>query len=426
MAPKMRIGTFAAGASSFNTGLGATPSAVVLMCGGVAAGAITDDLRSSYGASDGGGQWVSSWSIPLDSDSIVAEDNQFVDLDTAAIVKIFDDAGATVFAASVDGFNADGTIDLSWSGSPTGTIGFVAWSGIEAAIGTESLGHSGQIGSPQTLTTGFETKALFMATALGHIEGGQTVGWWAAGFPGGSLGTVSKAQVVSYIEIEEDDNPIKLNGGDGRLVSFGAEAAITSHNTGWDVDIGSVTSTTIQVERTSNSSSVPSAASAVGWLALGGPDIEADAGVVPFDAIPLGQIVLLTNSTNTGTEDDISMSWGAWDALDHQWALVTYARGDENSPHESHMRRAFYDDKVGVGLTDEGTAVGADIEVDATPNQFGEPDVTLTGFNGEYDGYGRISFLVAEPIVEEFGSVSFDGLVYPQRGDVRVVPGASS
>lgn len=182
-----RCGWFTVGSTSFNTGLGVLPKAVIFFVSGAPSdGSYQDDgMRQGIGAATGTGQWCSAMSYPWQVTGVSGDQYGQPFFDSTHAISMLDVLGTPYAQASVTGFHASGTIDLSWDTIPGDgtTVGFLAVGGtdVTAAIGTGTFSGVGST----TITPGVDSR-LFLTSNIAANPGDP-------GIPGGAAPATSWA-----------------------------------------------------------------------------------------------------------------------------------------------------------------------------------------------------------------------------------------
>lgn len=387
-----RCGTFlsptSTGEASFDPGLPGVPTALFLTtAGSQELGTIVTGARIAFGATDGTNQWSACAAVEFDDATPVVNGDDVMDGQhtTTAVLRIIDHTGLVVAEAEFVSFNLDGTITLDWTTVDADEIvvGYMAWDEVEALAGTTLIDDDETI----TITPGFKPKVALGANARDVNDGTIMMGWGESGghVPVSAFGEHG-AGYCARVDIG-DDFIARVQSGH----PYSQNQANTLGNTlgrfeNW-------TDTTVDI--TNSTVTVVFSDTPVGWLIIGeGGDWFGYGGIPGFgDNIYLANCMttlgaIFQHARTEVTVDDIrTVSYGAWDPTDSQWAAMNYLEEDEKPtvagdpdiepPCFAITSRAIWDDRIAVEMTDRDTVFA--YETLANDPGFAAPDLATTG-----------------------------------------------
>jgi hypothetical protein len=434
---KFRVGTFSAGASSFDTNLGETPSAILLFTTGSPANTIQQNSKVSIGASDGTTQWANSCTIEY-VDPGLADD--VVDFGTGRIIRVLNETTLTSeFDGTVTGFNGDGTVSMSWTGTPVGIVAFVAMSDCNAKCG--SLSVPGTSGTSLTEAVGFRANCIIFCGTQGFTDTGIQ---FTAATRGQEDRKVSLANPVPAFSGAGASYYIAARSGPDRYFQFysvGTAGVLFAQADGdrvaWTLNGPSAVSDTgFTLTRTvTEYSPVPTSSS--GYLAIGKQDYLGhwamtsasgacsacgQFGDINFSEQVYPRGIYRQRGYGSGTSDANSfehggapgknpvlyqvvggfnythaeapigfpspqktVQWSAYDELGNQWSMVNFHLfRDQLFPDLAYSRahRGLWNDRMGVQLNSDPPVVALSGVMEWDTNPVGgivEPVITWTG-----------------------------------------------
>lgn len=339
---RMRAGTFTAGDTHIDTGLGDQVTAVILYFGGVPDGVYTDTgYMVGAGAADGTDQWAvgmayprnSVHGIPLFDTSLNGNQYHQTRFSQTAAISVPGLLGGVYAEATVVSLNADGSFDLSWGTDPgDGSLcGFVALSGVEAAAG--SFTYSNGAPGTEVVVPGFRTRA-FMIGSTGTAPGGipdpgstpagyVQAGCWNEGVP-------AQAYYGSDAYGAQIESGIGWYGGnsyDGLFLNSGSVGQLFFQSAGGVGEIGGIDALVVGALSFDIHHEDPAFSGGTGWLALGGygwhtsrtptmPTLLADFWTQAALAYGGGYL-----------------NYGAFDELDSQFDMTEWANDCQTNPY---------------------------------------------------------------------------------------------
>lgn len=403
---KMRVGTFNSptftGAASFDTGLGATPQAVLFVTAGIAEGAVTRGQMSSFGATDGISQWVSSLVIPWGTANRPNKVSQEFPLgggvSTTRCIYTHNASRVAELDASIASLNSDGTVTMDWAAvQATGrAVGFAAFADLpHAKCGTIALDPGGVGNSPLDFTgLTFLPKQVWFSGCwfdeagntfneasnnLGHmgvrVDAPDNPGTVLFD-PSGGVGVFNNNTVFDVLYPGRSGNPIAMR----RQWTCGTPDAQGFTLT--RVGAGPIAQTTGYLALGGDDWHMMPGAEAPGFPG-GGPAGDIDETMKCFGGYRLGAPDaggVAANAEGIPGNERLTSWFGFYDELENQFVMILYGENDDDlNGSMDGMFSAFYSDRV-TGQIDGvfGTAALEAFETLTDVPSRGEPTYELT------------------------------------------------
>lgn len=410
MALAFKAGTFSTptstGSASFDTGLGVTPSAILLVCADSTDGSFDQGAHCSIGAADGTNQWSVAFGAKYQFGSMPAAPASAKADSQTKVATVIDDAGTVLIQGNVTAFNGDGTVTINWT-TVEGTakkVGFAAWSGCSAECGTKFIASTDA--SPITVSCSFMPRGVLVFHNAGtdySFGGGgnaedqreQPTFGGGAHFGGRNDGSTHFAEVAGGF-------PIDVNGVGGAV-----------HNT-YYANPADWTSSSFKFTRVDNTQA--HASRAFGWLIFGGGAVTTlTDGLSALNGTdhwtghaPRGGLAWASDHFTSAVDGPAagttreSYSLGAWDDQDNQWCVTLYGEEDLDPSDDMITARGFFTSKLHV-LFQTATTEESHATVAIIPDTSNVNTLTETQSGTLHDLYeGGMIFLEGSETVTTF------------------------